>query len=223
MVIGIPLGEEDDCRAEGNRCGDRLQFGLAASRLRHDPTIRHDRTNGTCVGSRHDPTMLTKEVVMTALDQRTHEASDIATIVRDLDHRPGLLPSRRTPVALAVLLVIHGLAHFVGVLAAFGALEANEPLEYLDGAWTITSDLLIGLIGIVWACIGLSFVLAAVAVVTEFRGWERTLVVLGSLSFAMCVLALWTAWIGLIVNAVVIVVAVVSIGDRSRRPPRMAI
>jgi hypothetical protein len=161
---------------------------------------------------------------MTALDQRKPESSDVASIVRELGHGPSRLRSDRTPpIALAVLLVAHGLAHFVGVLGAFDALEANEPLEYLDGSWTVSSDLLIGLIGMVWAGIGLSFIFAAVAAVTEFRGWERTLVVLGSLSFAMCVLALWTAWIGLIVNAVVIVVAVVSISDRSRRPPRMAI
>jgi hypothetical protein len=111
----------------------------------------------------------------------------------------------------------------VGVLSAFDALETNEPLEYLDGTWMVGNDLLIGMIGMVWAGLALSFMFAAVAVLTEFRGWERTLVILGSLSFALCVLALWTTWIGLIVNAVLIVVAVVSAGDRSLGPPRMAI
>lgn len=161
---------------------------------------------------------------MTALDQRKPESSSVASMVRELGTGPSRLRSDRTPpIALALLLVVHGLGHFVGVLAAFDALEANASLEYLDGAWTVSNDLLVGLIGMVWAGIGLSFIFAAVAVVTEFRGWERTLVVLGSLSFAMCVLALWTAWIGLIVNAVVIVVAVVSVGERGGRPPRMAI
>ena len=64
---------------------------------------------------------------------------------------------------------------------------------------------------------------AAIAVVTEFRGWERSLILLGTLSTALCVLALWTAWIGIIVNAVIVVVAIVSSNDRLPGPPRVAV
>ena len=130
---------------------------------------------------------------------------------------------QRVMIAMAILLVAHGLAHFVGVMAAFDAFEANEPLEYLGGTWMVGNDLLIGLLGMLWATLGLAFVFAAVAVVTEFRGWERSLIMLGTLSTALCVLALWAAWVGIIVNAVIVTVALVSSNERMPGPPRVAV
>ena len=85
------------------------------------------------------------------------------------------------------------------------------------------NDLLIGMLGMLWATLGLAFVFAAVAFVTEFRGWERSLIVLGTLSTAICVLALWAAWIGIAVNAVIVAVAVVSSNERLPGPPRVAV
>ena len=64
---------------------------------------------------------------------------------------------------------------------------------------------------------------SAIAVVTEFRGWERSLIMLGTLSTALCVLALWASWIGIIVNAVIVVVALVSSNERLPGPPRVAV
>ncbi len=162
---------------------------------------------------------------MTALDQRTSEDTHTSFVTRELSRAPGRLgrSDRTPPIAMAILLVAHGLAHFVGVVAAFDAFEANEPLEYLGGTWTIGNDLLIGLIGMLWATLGLAFVFSAIAVVTEFRGWERSLIMLGTLSTALCVLALWASWIGIIVNAVIVVVALVSSNERLPGPPRVAI
>lgn len=162
---------------------------------------------------------------MTALDQRTSEESRTASVTRELSRAPARSgrSDRTPPIAMAILLVAHGLAHFVGVFAAFDAFEANEPLEYLGGSWTIGNDLLVGLIGMLWATLGLAFVFSAVAVVTEFRGWERSLILLGTLSTALCILALWTAWIGIIVNAVIVVVAIASTNDRLPGPPRVAV
>lgn len=163
---------------------------------------------------------------MTALDQRRREAASTAAVTRELRRAPGWMGRNRDrtpPIAMAILLVTHGLAHFVGVVAAFDAFEANEELEYLGGTWMIGNDLVIGLLGLAWATLGLAFVFAAVAVVTEFRGWERSLILLGTLSTALCVLALWAAWIGIIVNAVIVVVAVVSSNERLPGPPRVAI
>ena len=162
---------------------------------------------------------------MTALDQRRSEETGTATIARELSRSPARLgrSDRTPPVSLAILLVVHGLAHFVGVMAAFDAFESNTELEYLGGTWMVGNDLLIGLLGMVWATLGLAFVFAAIAVVTEFRGWERSLIMLGTLSTALCVLALWAAWIGIIVNAVIVVVAIVSSNERLPSPPRVAV
>ena len=162
---------------------------------------------------------------MTALDQRRREETGTAAITRQLSRAPGRLgrTDRTPPVALAILLVVHGLAHFVGVIGAFDAFESGEELEYLGGTWMIGNDLLIGLVGMVWATLGLAFVFSAIAVVTEFRGWERSLIMLGTLSTALCVLALWAAWIGIIVNAVIVTVAVVSSNERFPGPPRAAV
>lgn len=162
---------------------------------------------------------------MTALDQRRREETGTAAITRQLSRAPGRLgrADRTPPIALAILLVVHGLAHFVGVIGAFDAFEAGEELEYLGGTWMIGNDLLIGLVGMLWATLGLAFVFSAIAVVTEFRGWERSLIMLGTLSTALCVLALWSAWIGIIVNAVIVTVAVVSSNERFPGPPRAAV
>ena len=161
---------------------------------------------------------------MTSLGERTREQRGTSAIVEQLSRSPGRLGNGRTPpIAMAILLVAHGLAHFVGVVAAFDAFEANEALEYLGGTWMVGNDLLIGLIGMLWATLGLGFVFGAVAVVTEFGGWERSLVVMGTLSTALCVLALWAAWIGIIVNAVIITIAVVSGNERLPGPPRIAV
>ncbi len=161
---------------------------------------------------------------MTALDQRPREEARPSAITRQLSRAPVRIRNDRTPpIAMAILLVAHGLAHFVGVMAAFDAFEAGEPLEYLGGTWMVGNELLIGAIGMLWATLGLAFVFAAIAVVTEFRGWERSLIMLGTLSTALCVLALWAAWIGIIVNAVIVIVAVVSGNERMPGPPRIAV
>lgn len=161
---------------------------------------------------------------MTALDQRTREEVTPSRIARHLGGGPARLRNDRTPpIAMAILLVAHGFAHFVGVVGAFDAFDAGEPLEYLGGTWMVGNELLIGAIGMLWATLGLAFVFAAIAVVTEFRGWERSLIMLGTLSTALCVLALWAAWIGILVNAVIVVVAVVSSNEPLRGPPRPAV
>lgn len=163
---------------------------------------------------------------MTALDQRPREAAGTASVTRELSRSPVRMGSngdRTPPIALSILLAIHGLAHFVGVFAAFDAFDADESLEYLGGTWMVANDLLIGLLGTLWGAIGVGFVFAAVAVITEFRGWERSLVLLGTLSAALCILALWAAWIGVVVNAVVVTVAVVSASERRPGPPRPAV
>ena len=161
---------------------------------------------------------------MTALDQRPREEAGTSAITRQLSRAPARIRNDRSPpIAMAILLVLHGLAHFVGVMAAFDAFEADEALEYLGGTWMIGNELLIGAIGMLWATLGLAFVFAAIAVVTEFRGWERSLIMLGTLSTALCVLALWAAWIGILVNAVIVVVAIVSSNERLPGPPRLAV
>jgi len=161
---------------------------------------------------------------MAALDQHTREEAGPSAVGRQLSRSPARLRNDRSPpVALAILLVIHGLAHFVGVVAAFDAFEAQEPLGYLGGTWMVENELMIGLLGMLWAALGLGFVFAALAVVTEFGGWERSLTLLGTLSTALCVLALWSSWIGVVVNAVIVGVAVVSSNERFPGPPRLAV
>ncbi len=163
---------------------------------------------------------------MTALDQRPREAPETSSLTSELSRAPDGVEwtgGRTHLFALAILLAVHGLAHFVGVFAAFEAFEANEPLEYLGGTWMVSNDLLIGFLGASWGAIGVGFVIAAVTVITEFRGWERPLILLGTLSTALCILALWAAWIGLIVNAVIVTVAIVSAGEPRLGPPRPAV
>src|SRR6266545_1917950 len=105
--------------------------------------------------------------------------------------------ARATRGALAVLLALHGYAHFVGTADNLHRLDSHGTGQLL--AWTITSPALLGTLALLWAALGSSFIVAAV--LTGFASPSaRTMVrALAAASLALCVVSLWTAWIGVLV------------------------
>ena len=115
----------------------------------------------------------------------------------------GLMARRSLRTSLAVRLAagvvaLHGGAHLVGTQAAFdsatvgylgGALELGEPWSWVAGA--------------VWAALAVAFIGIAIVMWFGRLPWQRSLVAVVIASTAACILALWAAWIGILVNATI--------------------
>ena len=131
-----------------------------------------------------------------------------------LKHGLGFRSSLRTSVAVrlaAGVVALHGGAHFVGTQVAFDAARDAAGVEYLAGALELTGTAL-WVAGSLWALLGAAFILLAIAMWFERLPWRAPLVAVAAASFAACVMGLWAAWIGIVVNAVI--VAFVIAGDQ---------
>jgi hypothetical protein len=68
--------------------------------------------------------------------------------------------------ALAVVVALHGAAHFVGTSESFTRAADGESVVYVTGAWTISDPSLLRGVGVLWALLGIGFLLAGVAIWT---------------------------------------------------------
>lgn len=117
----------------------------------------------------------------------------------------------------AGMLAVHGIAHLVGTTDAFRAINDNTSLSYLFGRWEITNTLVLGTAATLWAIVATGFAIGVIAVWFDAT-WRRTTV--GGtvvVSTALCVIALPQTFIGLIVDAALLAVAV---GARPTRHER---
>lgn len=160
---------------------------------------------------------------MSAIDPREPYGSSDMGLLEALGVPPGERSGgARWPVVFGALLGMHGIAHFVGLVAALDTLEDAGSLEYLGGAWVLSDPTAIRVVGGVWAVLGVAFAFAGVASMSGWRRIVRPVRMLATASTVMSVLALWAAWIGVVVNAMIFVMAGSSdrpIRERSR-PPR---
>jgi hypothetical protein len=97
---------------------------------------------------------------------------------------------------VALLLVVHGIAHFAGVRAAFwpGPIPPRR-LIYLPRS----------LEGLVWLLLGVGFVAVGALVFSGHDSWRSLLLWSSGGSLVMCVLAWPSAKIGLVVDALLVV------------------
>jgi hypothetical protein len=65
--------------------------------------------------------------------------------------------------ALAALLGLHGIGHFAGLSDSFDRAGAGEAVEYLSGLWTVTETSTLRITGVLWACVEVAMLVAAVA------------------------------------------------------------
>ncbi|MGH8835096.1 MAG: hypothetical protein ACRDWG_08905 [Actinomycetes bacterium] len=103
-------------------------------------------------------------------------------------------------VALAVVLVLHGVAHFAGSTDLSAEADARQDVYYLGGLWTISDPSVLRVVGVLWAVVGALVVLSAGAVLLRHRYARQTVVVAALLSLALSVVGLWAAIVGVGVN-----------------------
>lgn len=98
-------------------------------------------------------------------------------------------------LVMALLLLAHGLAHFAGVREAFwpGAIKPRR-LIYVPRA----------LEGLSWLLLGLGFIGASALVLTSHDSWRLVVLWSSGASLLMCITAWPRARLGLIVDAVLV-------------------
>jgi len=116
-------------------------------------------------------------------------------------------------VVLGVTLALHGVAHLPGALAAWGLGDAAAA----DETWVDVSGAGAALLGVLWCLGALGFLWAAV-VVARGRPARGSLVVASTFSLALCAAQLPAAAVGLVVDAVILVVLVALVARERWRP-----
>lgn len=124
------------------------------------------------------------------------------TLKHALSFRSSLRTSTATRLAAGVV-ALHGGAHLVGTQAAFGAASDGSSIEYLGGALELTGSSL-WLAGSMWAGLAAAFIALAILMWFDRLAWRAMLVVVATASFVACVIGLWAAWIGIVVNLAIV-------------------
>ena len=109
--------------------------------------------------------------------------------------------------ALAVLLALHGVAHFAGTSDSFTKAADGESVDYLAGAWTLSDPTLLRAIGVVWALVGAAFVVAAAVTWMRRPEWPRVLAAVSAISLAVVVIALWASIVGVVIDIALLALA----------------
>lgn len=129
-----------------------------------------------------------------------------------LKHGVTVRSSLRSSLAVRLaggVVALHGGAHLVGTQAAFDAARDASTVEYLGGALELGEPWL-WVAGTVWAALAVAFIGIAIVMWFDRLAWRRTLVMVAIASTAACIIALWAAWIGILVNATIAGFALVS-------------
>jgi hypothetical protein len=110
-------------------------------------------------------------------------------------------------IAIAVLLLAHGLAHVVGFVSAFGLMaDKVPPMTTVFGGHV--ADPWIRIVGASWAVVGIAFAVAAAAAIRRTEWWPRYTAIVALASLVLCAAGAPETRIGTIVNfAIIIAVA----------------
>lgn len=119
-----------------------------------------------------------------------------------------MLRSATRPVTasrvFAVLLAVHGYAHFLGTADNLRLLDEHEPARLLGGTWTLTNPGLLAGLAVLWAAAGIAFLLTAALVWTANPRTRLTLIGAVGFSLVLCAIGLWPTWIGAAVNLAIL-------------------
>lgn len=117
-------------------------------------------------------------------------------------------------IAVAIVLIVHAVAHLVGFIAPWKIAtlkEAPYKTTLLAGALDV-GDAGIRIVGVMWLIAAVAFVLAAIGVLVR-RPWWRSLTLYVAVSFLiLCILGSPESIIGILVNGVIL--AYLGIGGR---------
>jgi hypothetical protein len=115
---------------------------------------------------------------------------------------------------LAVLLALHGLAHLVGTDTALRAareqivssylFRQDTSVDYLLGHWEVSQQSTLLLLGASWAVVTVGFLIAASWVWQGRSGWRIRAVPLVTTSLVLSVVALPQAWVGVVIDVILL-------------------
>ena len=117
---------------------------------------------------------------------------------------------------LGVFLALHGLVHLVGTSASFDQAADGDSAGYLAGAWNLSDPTLLRLAGLVWALVAVAFLYAGAITWLRRPEWPRVLAIVSVVSLALCVLALWAAVVGVVIDVALLAVAARATGFARR-------
>ena len=122
-------------------------------------------------------------------------------------------------VALAILLSLHGIAHFVGFAASWRLLRAPDvryATTILGGALDL-GDSGIRVYGLIWLMMGLAFVAAGMTLVFDPAHARRWILIVAACSTLLCIGSLPDSRIGLGINLAILAgVAALYMNEMSR-------
>lgn len=113
-------------------------------------------------------------------------------------HHPMAIVSR----LLAVFLVMHGVAHFVGMSGNITHLRDGTPAPLAADTWSVGNDVVLGVLGVLWAVVGLAFIVVAVLLWLHAAAARVTLLSVAGFSLVLSAVSLWAAVVGVVINVV---------------------
>ncbi len=106
-------------------------------------------------------------------------------------------------VGIAILLILHGFAHFAGVAGAWGLQQGAPAVDHLLGGRLPLNPEGVRLMGVFWLLAGLGVMGSGIAALARWPHWLPLALGTGAASLCLCLLTLPEAWIGAALNAVV--------------------
>jgi hypothetical protein len=106
---------------------------------------------------------------------------------------------------IAIVLVIHGFAHWVGFVVPWriAKLEEAPYKTTLLGGRLDVGDAGIRMVGLLWLLAGISFFVSGIALLASAGWWFSYTLVVAGISLVLCILGLPEAKLGIPVNVVI--------------------
>ena len=126
---------------------------------------------------------------------------------------------RLAVLGFTVVLVLHGIAHFAGLVDSLDKADEGGSVDYLAGAVTISDPTLLRVAGVVWAAAGTLVVLSALLVLAHHRLARPTVLTALVVSLTLSIVGSPAAVVGVGLNLVLLALVTLRPGwvDLDRR------
>jgi len=103
--------------------------------------------------------------------------------------------------SLGAFLVLHGVAHFVGLSANIDLARDHRAAALLGGVWHVNSRPALLALAIAWGVVGAAVIVTALLIDVGARSSRRVMTVVAAVSLALSIVNLWAAVVGVVINA----------------------
>ncbi len=110
-------------------------------------------------------------------------------------------------VAVGVFLVLHGVAHFVGLRSNISRISDGKAADLLGGAWRVSNSVGLGLLAAAWAVTGVAVMVCGVLVLRRAPSARTALLGTAAASLVLSILCLWASVVGAVINLALIAAA----------------